>query len=291
MEKKTSLHKVGLVVLSLLLLVSIEALAACGKDEKTPAPTAPTESTASPTPTLTATPISTPTATLTTTPKLTPTKTATPTPAPTLPPGFVAEDLILLVTPGQSTILNLSVLASDSVRFSVDRIAPADVPIGCSIKNPYNEVILDLAEIKEPEFGFDAVNSGNYTIQFSISPILLTNAVMFVEVRHRGPTQFPYFGGNYIVVEHGKTEAVNLTLNYGDRLQGSFTILGGNADLLFSILDPSGNVVGWAGMVAYSHNFAVKTNTSGNFRIVFDNAISTATYTTKLVTLQYSVSR
>src|SRR4030042_5203757 len=95
MEKKKFLHKVGLVVLSLLLLVSIAALAACGKGEKTPAPTIPTEVTASPTPTPTAKPTSTPTAT----PELTPTKTATPSPAPTLPPGYVAEDLVLMVTP------------------------------------------------------------------------------------------------------------------------------------------------------------------------------------------------
>lgn len=290
MEKRRSVRNVGLILFSLLLLASMAAVVACGKGEKTLTPTVPTEGTASPTPTLTATPISTPTATLTATPKLTPTKTATPTLTPTLPPGFVAEALILMVTPAQSRILNLSVLASDSVQFFVNRIAPADVPIECNIKSPYNEVILDLAEIKG-EFGLDAVSSGNYTIQFSISPILLTNAVLFVEVRHRGPTQFPYFGGNYIVVEHGKTEAVNLTLNYGDRLQGSFTIQGGNADLLFSILDPSGNVVGWAGMVAQSYNFAVKVNTSGQFRIVFDNALSTSTYTTKLITLQYSVSR
>jgi len=173
----------------------------------------------------------------------------------------------------------------------MDKVVPADVPIGCIIRDPYGEIILNLAEIKEPVFGFDAVSSGNYIIQFSISTIFLTNAVIFAEVRHRGPAQLPYFGGTYVAVEHGKSAAINLSLNYGDRLQGSFTIQGGDEELLFSIRDPSGNVVGWAGMVAQSYSFNVKVNTSGQFRIVFDNALLPSIYTTKLVALQYSVNQ
>lgn len=179
--------------------------------------------------------------------------------------------------------------ADDRVECSFVRIVPAEVHIGFSIEDPYGDVILKADEIKQREFAFDAATSGNYRLKFSINPTLLTNALLFVEVRHRAPEQFLHLGGTYVAVEHGKLETVNVSLNFGDRLQGSFTIQGGDGQLLFSITDPSGNIVGWAGMVTYSHSFAIKTNTSGQFQIRFDNALSS--YISKLVTLEYSVSR
>lgn len=263
---------------------------ACGNNEKTVSPTAVPTQIVTATPTSTPTPIITPTPTATPTlaPTVPPTKTPTPKPTFTVPPGYISEELMLMVGPDQPRVLTMVVQASDSVQVAVNKVTPADVPFGCKVINPYNEVILDLEQVKAPGFKFEAISSGYYIINLSISPILLTNAVLFLEVHHRGPVQFPPLSGIYVVVEHGKTASYDLTLNYEDRIQGSFTIQGGDQELLFSFLDPSGNVVGPAGRVEDMHSFTEKMNTSGQFKFVFNN---TATYATKLVTLQYTVYR
>ncbi len=296
MKKRTYIYKIGLLLMSLLLLLSIMAVAACGKSEETVSPTAvPTEvKTATPaqtptkTPTLIIVPTSTPTSTPTATSTIAPTKAPTPVPTFAIPAEYIAEKLVLIVEPSQPRVLNLSLKASDSAYFVVDQVTPSDVPFGCTVTNPYNEVILNLEKVKAPGFSFDAVSSGTYTININISPILFTNAVIILEVYHRGPAQFPAPTGIYIIVEHGKTADYNIPLTYADRIQGSLTIEGGDQALYFSFLDPSDNIIGPAGRIAFSYSFSAKVNTSGQFTLEFNNV---DTYTTKLVTLQYTVFR
>lgn len=66
-------------------------------------------------------------------------------------------------------------------------------------------------------------------------------------------------------------------LSKGDRVEGYFTVVGGNGDIDFRIKDPYGSVILDAGRVTGRRDFAFTAEFSGTYTYYFDNTFSLIT--------------
>ncbi len=85
-------------------------------------------------------------------------------------------------------------------------------------------------------------------------------------------------------------QTLTLTMHFdrGERLEGYFTVRGGNDDVKFYIKNPYGAVILDAGTVTGRHDFAFTAEHEGVYTLYFDNTFSLIT--SKTIFLSYRVT-
>lgn len=67
-------------------------------------------------------------------------------------------------------------------------------------------------------------------------------------------------------------------LKQGDRIEGEFTVRGGNDDIIFYIKDPYGNIIYEPADRVYGwHKFSITASSDGAYTLYFDNTFSLIT--------------
>lgn len=85
-----------------------------------------------------------------------------------------------------------------------------------------------------------------------------------------------------------QTITVTWNLDKGSRIEGYFTVRGGNDDIRFSIKDPYGSVILNAGTITGRGDFAFTAESTGAYTMYFDNSYSI--FTSKAVFLSYQAT-
>ena len=76
-------------------------------------------------------------------------------------------------------------------------------------------------------------------------------------------------------------------LKQGDRIEGEFTVRGGNDDIIFYIKDPYGNIIYEpAGQVHGWHKFSITASSNGAYTLYFDNTFSLITSKSVYLTIR-----
>jgi hypothetical protein len=202
-----------------------------------------------------------------------------------LPTPIVQERTALLVNARQTKALFLMLKVDDKVEGSI-RVASND--INFDIRDRFGNVILHAARVTNRRFAFIAATSGGYSLVFDNTFSSYRNKIVFVDVQHPAPSYFPYFAGDYIAVGAGEVYDFPIQMTTNKKVEGSFTIEGGNNDIRFSVADPYGNVIVPSAVVYRQRDFAFIAATSGVYKLRFDNSYSS--FTSKLLSLKYSVA-
>lgn len=103
---------------------------------------------------------------------------------------------------------------------------------------------------------------------------------------------FPYITSRMRTEDHSVSAMQRLTLTMHfekhERLEGYFTVRGGNDDVKFYIKNPYGAVILDAGMVTGRHDFAFTAEHEGVYTLYFDNTFSLIT--SKTIFLSYRIT-
>lgn len=86
-------------------------------------------------------------------------------------------------------------------------------------------------------------------------------------------------------------QTLTLTMHFeeGERIEGYFTVRGGNDDVKFYIKNPYGAIILDAGMMTGRHDFAFTAEHTGVFTLYFDNTFSLLTSKTIFFSYQLTV--
>lgn len=114
-----------------------------------------------------------------------------------------------------------------------------------------------------------------------IIPVVLLALVILVASACRGGSgggsggsYFPPYAEKSFTVENLSSRTLTAHLDAGERLEGYFTIRGGQDEVKFWIEDPHGATIYNAGLVYDYHNFNVIVSRTGYYTMYWDNSFS-----------------
>ena len=103
------------------------------------------------------------------------------------------------------------------------------------------------------------------------------------------PTPAPIVFTDTALVTSGTVYRLTFPVRDGNLVSGSIRVVGGaNDDINFWIEDPLGNLIYGGGQVYSTHSYSFRPVTSGTYKLVYDNTIST--FSSKTVSANFQVN-